>query len=72
MSNQPAKGVRLVTGGRYPYYECAFSTFPDGSSERLQTDGQGCLQLDLEALSGTVLTPIIPTGGFWFRVPENE
>lgn len=72
MSAQPAKGVRLLTGGRYPYYECAFSTTPDVYPERLQTDGQGCVTMDLDALCGVILTPLAPTGGFWLRVQEND
>ena len=71
LSDQPAKGFRLVTGGRYPYYEYAFSTSPDTPKERLQTDAQGCVTMDLGALCGVILTPLAPTGGFWFDVQEK-
>lgn len=72
MSDLPAKGIRLVTGGRYPYYECAFSTSPGTCPARLQTDAEGCVTLDLDPLCGMILTPLVPSGGFWFDVRENE
>ncbi len=71
MSDHAAKGVRLATGGRYPYYERAFSTTSDACPVRLQTDGEGCVTLDLDPLCGMILAPLAPWGGFWFEVQEK-
>ncbi len=71
MGMQAARSVKLVTGGRYPYYESAFSTLPDACLLRLQTDGQGCVTLDIDGICGMILTPVAPTGGFWFESREN-
>lgn len=64
-----ADGVRVALGGRYPYYECIFSTDPMPKAMRLQTDGQGMITTDLGPCSGMLLAPLQPAGGFWF---END
>ena len=71
MTDQKVRDIRLMTGGRYPYYEAAFSTDPSVSPNRLQTDGQGSVTMDLDPLCGVILTPLAPTGGFWFDLQEN-
>lgn len=67
MGERSARGVRLAVGGRYPYYTCAFHTKPEAAPARLQSDGDGCVTVNLEACSGMLLVPKLPTGGFWFE-----
>lgn len=64
---QDAKDIRVAVGGRYPYYTCVFSTKEQVQQMRLQTDGLGMLSLDLDGLSGVMLCPVEPAGGFWFE-----
>lgn len=74
MDTQPAKGISLGVGGRYPYYDCAFATMPDTCPTRVQSDAEGYVTLDIGGLCGLLLTPALPTGGFWFDhrvVAEN-
>ena len=67
LSDHPAKDARLDVGGRYPYYSCVFHTNPQEQSIRLQTDGRGYLALELAQMSGMLLMPDPPYGGFWFE-----
>lgn len=62
-----AKGVRVAVGGRYPYYRQAFTTLEQTDAERMQTDAEGMLTLDIQGVSGVVLEPVEPSGGFWFE-----
>ena len=62
---QQVKGVRVATGGRYPYYGCGFHTGGQVPQERYETDKEGNIILDLEGLQGIMLTPLEPRGGFW-------
>ena len=67
MGEQSACGVRLAIGGRYPYYCCVFHTNPTTAPARLQTDGNGCVMIDLDASCGMLLVPDAPMSEFWFE-----
>lgn len=67
LGEQGARGVRLVVGGRYPYYTCAFHTKPEAAPEYLQIDSEGGLRIDLDGLCGMLLVPRLPERGFWFE-----
>jgi hypothetical protein len=62
----------LAVGGRYPYYACAFATHPMEAEMRFATGNSGCVTLDLAPLSGMILAPVIPAGGFWLEAQEKK
>lgn len=66
-SPEEAQGVRARLGGRYPYYEQIFATDEQSEPNRLQTDGDGWVTLDLHGLSGILLAPLPPANGFWME-----
>ena len=72
MGAQTEQGIVLAVGGRYPYYACAFATHPMEAEMRFATGNSGCVTLDLAPLSGMILAPVIPAGGFWLEAQEKK
>lgn len=65
-SQTPAERVRVRVGGLHPYRKTVFDT-QNKQEQLFEADAEGWICLDLAGLSGKVLKPQAPLGGFWFE-----